>query len=75
MQILSKKRYKFGDAQNHFITKGGMVIEECPDAFSKDPMFKLAVEDGTVLVIKGRGKAADEQVALALAEAGAEKLS
>ena len=51
MRILTKKRYQFGHGDTKVITTGNYAIEDVPDWVEKDPLFKLAKEDGDIEVL------------------------
>lgn len=54
MRILTKKRYQFGHGDTKVITTGNYVIEDVPDWVEKDPLFKLAKEDGDIEVLEAK---------------------
>ena len=74
MQILTKKRYQFTNGEEKVVTQGNFVVENVPDWVKKDDFFKMAVDDGDILVLEGKGKVVDAKVAAALAEAEAGKI-
>ncbi len=54
MRILTKKRYQFGHGDTKVITTGNYAIEDVPDWVEKDPLFKLAKEDGDIEVLEAK---------------------
>ena len=54
MRILTKKRYQFGHGDTKVITTGNYAIEDVPDWVGKDPLFKLAKEDGDIEVLEAK---------------------
>lgn len=54
MRILTKKRYQFGHGDTKVITTGNYAIEDVPDCVEKDPLFKLAKEDGDIEVLEAK---------------------
>lgn len=52
MVILSKKKFVLGAGDTRFVTKGGMQLEDAPDWIVKDPLYKLALADGDIIVTK-----------------------
>ncbi|WP_302530233.1 hypothetical protein [Megamonas funiformis] len=52
MRILTKKKYQFGSGENKVISSGNYVIEDVPDWVEKDPLFKLAKQDGDIEVLE-----------------------
>ena len=54
MRILTKKRYQFGHGDTKIITTGNYAIEDVPDWVEKDPLFKLAKEDGDIEVLEAK---------------------
>lgn len=54
MRILTKKKYQFGSGENKVISSGNYVIEDVPDWVEKDPLFKLAKEDGDIEVLEAK---------------------
>lgn len=54
MRILTKKRYQFGHGDTKVITTGNYAIVDVPDWVEKDPLFKLAKEDGDIEVLEAK---------------------
>lgn len=54
MRILTKKRYQFGHGDTKVITTGNYAIEDVPDWVEKEPLFKLAKEDGDIEVLEAK---------------------
>lgn len=52
MEIITKKRFQFGDANTKWVSQGNMIIETAPDWIEKDPLFALAVDDGDLTVLQ-----------------------
>ena len=60
MQILTKKPYLFKNGDEKFISKGGMVIEICPDWIAQTPLYKLAAAEGNIVELAAKGRTATE---------------
>ena len=68
MRTISKKRFMFKNTDGGvFITKGGMEMEEAPDWIGTTLLYKLAVEDGDLIIVSGSGTDKDAAVAVAKA--------
>ena len=48
MQILTKKKLRFRGGAEVFVSMGGNNIQAAPDWIEKDPLFPLAVKDGSL---------------------------
>lgn len=49
MRILTKKKFRFRNGKESFVSKGQNLIEDAPDWIEKDGMFELAVKDGSLV--------------------------
>ena len=49
MQILTKKKLRFRGGAEVFVSMGGNNIQAAPDWIEKDPLFPLAVKDGSLV--------------------------
>lgn len=66
IRILTKKKFRFRNGKETFVSKGQNLIEDAPDWIEKDGMFELASKDGTLVkldsapIVQGSSPAATE---------------
>lgn len=67
MRILTKKKFRFRNDKEVFVSQGQNLIEDAPDWIEKDGMFDLAVKDGSLVkldavpIVQGSSAPAEEK--------------
>ena len=49
IRILTKKKFRFRNDKETYVSQGNNLIEDAPDWIEKDGMFELAVKDGSLV--------------------------
>lgn len=49
IRILTKKKFRFRNDKETYVSQGNNLIEDAPDWIEKDGMFDLAVKDGSLV--------------------------
>ena len=49
IRILTKKKFRFRNGKEEYISQGNNLIEDVPDWVEKDGIFELAIKDGSLV--------------------------